>query len=181
MSDRPISKPDLNEDPVTGEPGSHPVGTGIGSASGAATGALIGMLGGPIGAGIGGVAGAIVGGLIGKGIGEAVDPTEDAYWRETHTERDYYNDDYSYDDYEPAYRMGYTLADAEHEHHDAVVRPHVESGTTEGHTYDDSDAELERLYGERRGESRLDWDDARHAVRDAYKRRVEQRTAEASV
>src|SRR5688500_9027784 len=76
-----------NPDPITGAPGSHPVGTGIGAAGGAATGAAVGSLGGPIGAMVGGVAGAVVGGLIGKGVGEAVDPSEDAYWRETHSSR----------------------------------------------------------------------------------------------
>ena len=32
---------DSNPDPITGEPGSHPLGTGIGAASGAATGAAL--------------------------------------------------------------------------------------------------------------------------------------------
>ena len=32
---------DLNEDPITGEPGSHPVGTGLGAAGGAAAGAAL--------------------------------------------------------------------------------------------------------------------------------------------
>ena len=31
-------KKDLNADPITGEPGSHPVGTGLGAAGGAAAG-----------------------------------------------------------------------------------------------------------------------------------------------
>ena len=31
-------KKDLNADPITGEPGSHPVGTGLGAAGGAALG-----------------------------------------------------------------------------------------------------------------------------------------------
>ena len=39
---------DLNEDPITGEPGSHPVGTGLGAAGGAAAGAALGTaVGGP--------------------------------------------------------------------------------------------------------------------------------------
>ena len=33
---------DINPDPVTGEPGSHPIGTGVGAAGGAVTGAAIG-------------------------------------------------------------------------------------------------------------------------------------------
>ena len=40
-----------NRDPLTEEPGSHPVGTGLGSAGGAAAGVAIGAaVGGPVGA-----------------------------------------------------------------------------------------------------------------------------------
>jgi len=39
-----------NADPITGEPGAHPVGTGVGAAGGAVTGAALGTaIGGPIG------------------------------------------------------------------------------------------------------------------------------------
>src|SRR3989344_4789503 len=48
---------DANRDPLTNEPGSHPVGTGVGAAlGGAAAGAAAGAFGGPVGAAIGGVA-----------------------------------------------------------------------------------------------------------------------------
>ena len=147
---------DLNPDPITGSSGSHPAGTGIGAASGAATGAAVGAIGGPVGAVIGGVSGAIVGGLIGHGIGEAVDPTEDEYWRESHSDRDYYKDDYAYDDYEPAYRLGYNAADAnKHQPYN-----------------DEVETSLSEHYEKRRGESRLDYDQAKPAIRDAYERRV---------
>ena len=59
------AKADLNADPITGEPGSHPVGTGVGTTAGAIAGAAVGSLGGPIGAAIGGVAGAIAGAAAG--------------------------------------------------------------------------------------------------------------------
>src|SRR6478736_5923630 len=100
---------DVNPDPITGEPGSHPVGTGVGAAGGGATGAAIGTaVGGPIGGAVGAVIGAIAGGLAGKGVAEAVDPTaEDAYWREHHTEQSFARKDYDYDTYAPAYRAGY--------------------------------------------------------------------------
>lgn len=155
--------PDRNPDPITGAPGSHPAGTGIGAASGAATGAAVGSVGGPVGAVVGGVSGAVVGGLIGHGIGEAVDPTEDEYWRDAYRERPYYRDTYTYDDYEPAYRLGYNAATANH----------PEAAGVRG--YDDNiEAQLrdhyERSY---RGNSRLEWPDARLAVRDAYDRRTE--------
>ena len=72
----------LNADPITGEPGAHPVGTGLGAVGGAATGATVGALGGPVGAVVGGAVGAVVGGLAGKGAAEVVNPTEEeAYWR----------------------------------------------------------------------------------------------------
>ena len=43
---------------ATGEPGSHPVGTGAGAAGGAATGAVAGaVVGGPVGAAVGAAVG----------------------------------------------------------------------------------------------------------------------------
>ena len=77
-------KRDANRDPLTGEPGSHPVGTGIGAAAGgaagavagAATGAAVGTAGaGPIGTAIGGVAGALIGAAAGHGTAEGLNPT----------------------------------------------------------------------------------------------------------
>ena len=47
------SKKDLNADIITGEPGSHPVGTGVGGVGGAAAGAAIGTMAGPLGTLIG--------------------------------------------------------------------------------------------------------------------------------
>lgn len=78
---------DPNRDPITGEEGSHPVGTGIGAAAGgaagaaagAATGAAIGTAGaGPIGTGVGAAVGAIAGGLAGHGAAEGLNPTRSA-------------------------------------------------------------------------------------------------------
>src|SRR5688500_16560007 len=96
---------DANRDPITGTPGAHPVGTGIGATGGGAAGAAIGTaVGGPVGAAVGLAAGAIVGGLAGKGAGEAVNPTvEDTYWREQHAREPYYDRNYTYEDYGPAY------------------------------------------------------------------------------
>ena len=110
MSDENLSKKqsrDRNEDPITGEPGSHPIGTGIGSASGAAAGAAVGAVGGPVGAIVGGVIGAVAGGYAGKAAGEAIDPTaEDAYWRNEHSRQPFASGS-RFEDYQPAYRAGY--------------------------------------------------------------------------
>ena len=84
-------EPDANRDPITKEPGSHPIGTAAGGSGGALAGAAIGgAVGGPVGAVIGGAAGAIAGGLGGHAAGEAVNPTvEDTYWREHYRDRPY--------------------------------------------------------------------------------------------
>ena len=68
---------DANRDPITGEPRSHPVGTGAGAAlGGAAAGAAVGSVAGPVGTGIGAAAGAIAGGLGGKAVAEHFNPTQ---------------------------------------------------------------------------------------------------------
>jgi hypothetical protein len=54
------------------------------------------------------VVGAIAGGLVGKGVSEMIDPTaENAYWRERHPEQPYARGR-AFEDYETAYRAGYT-------------------------------------------------------------------------
>jgi phage tail tape-measure protein len=66
-----------NRDPISGEPGSHPVGTGIGAAGGVTTGAIIGgIVGGPIGGVIGAAIGGAVGGRTGHEVAEGVNPTD---------------------------------------------------------------------------------------------------------
>src|SRR5450756_1631138 len=92
-----------NPDPITGEPGSHPVGTGVGSAGGAAAGAAVGAaVGGPIGAVVGGVAGAVIGAGAGHAAGEAANPTvEREYWEKSFKTRPYYKSGRPFDYYEP--------------------------------------------------------------------------------
>lgn len=145
---------DVNPDPITGEPGSHPVGTGIGAVSGAATGAAMGSPGGPVGAVIGGIAGAVTGGLIGKGVEEYFDPTEEAaYWRENYRSSSYYDPSMSYEDYEPAYRSGYTGFGKYY---------------GEGRRFEDVEPDIRRDY-EGSGAS-MTYDKARNSVKDAYDR-----------
>src|SRR3954453_7700661 len=98
---------DLNRDPITDEPGAHPIGTGVGATGGAVAGAAAGSIAGPVGAAIGGAVGAVVGGLAGKAAGEAVNPTaEEAFWRDNYNKEPYYEQGRSFDDYGPAYRLG---------------------------------------------------------------------------
>jgi hypothetical protein len=145
---------DLNPDPITGEPGSHPVGVGVGTAGGAAAGAALGAAGGPVGAVVGAVAGGLAGAAAGKAAAEAIDPTaEDAYWRENHPRQEWADQDYTYDDYRPAYRVGYQTA-----------------AEGRGRTYDDVESDLERRWESDKGESRLDWVRAKSAVRAGWHR-----------
>jgi hypothetical protein len=147
--------PDSNPDPITGAPGSHPVGTGLGAAAGGAVaGAAAGAVGGPVGAVAGAAVGAVVGGLAGKGVAEGLNPTvEDAYWRDNYTKEPYYVEGRTYDDYAPAYRTGY----------EARTR-------YAGRSYSDIEADLERDYYANRGNGRLEWADARDATRAAWHR-----------
>ena len=148
------AKHDANRDPVTGEPGSHPVGTGVGAAGGATAGAAIGIaVGGPVGAMIGAAVGGIAGGLAGKGVAEAVNPTEeDAYWRDNYGSRPYAGDR-TYDDLRPAYQYGW---EARGRHSDR--------------TWNDAESDLESGWNTSRGTSGLGWNEARHATRDAWDR-----------
>lgn len=148
---------DLNRDPITDEPGAHPVGTGVGAAGGAVAGASAGSIAGPAGAAVGGVVGAVVGGLAGKAAGEAVNPTrEEAFWRDNYSKEPYYESGRSYDDYAPAYRLGLS-GRQRYEEPWPSVEPRLAS------EWDDS-----------RENSTLEWDKATHASHAAWRRVDEQ-------
>lgn len=144
----------LNRDPLTDEPGSHPIGTGLGAmAGGAAGGVAAGMVGGPVGMAIGGIAGAIAGGLAGSSAAEMVNPTlEDAYWRDSYQNEPYYENGRQYEQYQPAYAMGWT------------------SAATYPGEFDAYDAEMQTRWQSERGNSSLDWDSARTPARAAWDR-----------
>ncbi len=144
-----------NADPITGAPGSHPVGTGVGAVlGGAAAGAATGTVAGPVGTVIGAAVGAVVGGLAGKSVAEAIDPTaEAAYWRDNYANRPYIDSGATYDDYGPAYDYGVS----------AYPR-------YAGRPFDDVESDLGRDWDTARGTSGLDWGRAKHATRDAWQR-----------
>jgi hypothetical protein len=154
---------DPNRADLTDAVEDHPVATGVGAAvggvaggvmGGAAAGAAAGGVTGPVGAAIGAAAGAIAGGLMGAGAGKAMNPeAEDAYWRTNYSSRPYVQSGSSYDDYGPAYRYG------------------AESyGRYQGRSFDELDSDLERGWSTARGRSSLEWQNAKHAARDAWQR-----------
>ncbi|MDB5892697.1 MAG: hypothetical protein JWQ88_228 [Rhodoferax sp.] len=142
-----------NLDPITDEPGAHPVGTGVGAAGGGMAGAAAGAIAGPIGAAVGLVAGAVIGGLAGKATAEGVNPTvEHGYWRDRYSKESYVETGRSYDDYGPAYEYGWNSR-----------------GAYPG-AFESAEPALATGWNERRGASQLTWDQARPATRAAWDR-----------
>jgi hypothetical protein len=164
-NDREVVKDrDTNPDPITGAPGSHPVGTGVGAAGGGAAGtwagaAIGGAVGGPVGAVVGGVigavGGAVGGGAAGKAVAEDVDPTvEGEYWSKNYTTRPYYQSGMSYEnDYAPAYQHGWESR-----------------SRYTGRKFDEVEPKLKNDWESTKAKSRLGWDKAKMAVRDAWDR-----------
>src|SRR5690606_10223854 len=148
---------DLNRDPVTDEPGSHPIGTGIGAAAGAVAGSAAGALGGPAGIAAGGAVGAVIGGLAGHAAGEAVNPTaEEAFWRENYHREPYYEQGRDFDDYGPAYRLG------------------LSGRSRYADPWTSVEPRLASEWESTRGNSTLNWERASHASRAAWDRADEQ-------
>jgi len=150
-------KPDRNPDPITKEPGAHPVGVAGGSGGGALAGAAIGAaVAGPVGALVGGTVGAVAGGYAGKGAAEVVNPTEEeAYWKKEHTRRPYYKNGSTYDLYSPFYRYGW----------ESATRP-----SYMGRPFHEVEGDLEKGWEKARGKATGEWREMKAATRDAYDR-----------
>ncbi len=147
---------DMHRDPITGAPGSHPLGTGIGAAGAGVAGAAVGSVVGPIGTVIGGVVGAVVGGLLGSEVGEEVNPSgvEEEYWQVAHVNEPYYNSSYNYDDYRPAYKLGY----------EGRRKSGIQSWNEQ------QEEVLRSEWQTSHGGSRLSWDEARQAAKAGWVR-----------
>lgn len=148
-----------NRDPISGEPGMHAISTGVGAALGGAAaasaalgaGAAIGSAAGPMGALIGGAVGAVIGGDIGKAVGEEINPTQLVWWEENYSTRPYVKKGEEFSTYEPAYRSGLEAA-----------------RLNKGKDFQSLAPSIENNWNIDRGDSELEWEDARPAVEDAY-------------
>ena len=153
MSDETTNDPKKNPDPCYGRAGFHPVGTGVGTTGGGLAGAVIGgAIGGPVGAVVGAAVGGVAGAYGGRGVAETVNPTqEEAYWRENHPAQTFTDENYTFENYAPAYRAGY-------------------EGVTKyaGKKYEEIEDDLALDYEKNRADSALPWDQARHAARAAW-------------
>ncbi|MCD9031126.1 hypothetical protein LDO32_05195 [Luteimonas sp. Y-2-2-4F] len=78
----------------------------------------------------------------------------DRHYGEHYAEAEYYSDDYTYDDYRAAYRYGTRARTADRE----------------ARWDEETEARLGRDWERERGDSRLSWEQAKHAVRDAWHR-----------
>ena len=135
------------------ELGEHHLGTGAGASGGAVAGAALGAVGGPIGMAAGAAIGAVAGGVAGKGAAGVVNPQAgDTYWESAYKDRPYFSANLGYEDYKPAYQLGYNRA---HGH---------------GGSFDQAEPELRNDWEAAKGGSKLTWDEARHPVRDAWER-----------
>ncbi len=76
---------------------------------------------------------------------------EEAYWREQHPQQPYADKKLSYEEYAPAYRIGY---EGFHKYR--------------GKKYDEIEDDLALDYQRNRAGAALPWDHARHAVRAAW-------------
>jgi hypothetical protein len=113
-----------------------------------------GALGGPVGAAAGAVVGAVAGGYAGKAVEEQIDPTaEDAYWRENYRNRPYVDQGAEYDAYRPAYQYGWESRSQYRDRRFEEVEPELQKGWTGGTR-----------------QSKLGWDKAKLAARDAWDR-----------
>ena len=145
----------LNRDVLTGEPGSHPVGTTAGAASGGIAGAAVGMaLAGPVGGVIGAAIGAVAGGISGNSAAEAVNPTiEESYWRESYLHEPFFVPGHDYEYYEPGFRSGWE-GRVQHD----------------GRSFEAAEADLAAQYNRTKTNFQPDWSHMRPAALAAWNR-----------
>ena len=82
---------------------------------------------------------------------------EHAYWQSAHSKEPYYNPERSFEDYAPAYRMGWESC-----------AKYVGAGA-----YDHYEPAFRNDWETMKGTSRLGWEEAKHAVRAAWHRMEE--------
>jgi hypothetical protein len=157
--DKPAARTDITEQApsLVEKIGTHSLGATAGVIGGAVTGALVGVAAGPVGSVLGAVGGALLGGALGASttVGPRIDLSqEDRYWCEHYATRPYVPGGAVYADWGPAYRHGARacLSAAQPRDWHAV------------------EAELAQQWPSCNEDSRLAWEEALPAVRDAWER-----------
>lgn len=128
----------------------HLLGTGIGAVGGALTGAAVGSIAGPVGTVAGAIAGGAFGAVAGAAYSLGIDPeVETSYWHERYQNEPYYQNEYAFEDYGPAYRLGWQL-----------YSPHV--------SFETAEASMSAEWAKDHGSSKLEWDHAREAAKASW-------------
>lgn len=119
------------------------------------TASVAGKAAGAVGSAIGDAADTVR--AAGRGMRERIDAAaEERYWREQYRSQPYYDATLTFDDYLPAYRLGYEGYDR-----------------YRGRSFDEVSQELRNEYDAGRGDGRLAWERAKDAVRAAWDRVAE--------
>jgi hypothetical protein len=80
-----------------------------------------------------------------------IEAAQDSYWRESYRDREYVDPQRDYEYYRPAFRFGWQS-----------------SGRRGGRSFEELEPELRARWDP--GPTGLGWEEARHAVRDAFER-----------
>ncbi len=89
-------------------------------------------------------------GSVGFAAGEVNAALEDQYWRIAYQDEAYFNEQFGFDDYHPAYVLGY-------------------QGPARFHSsFEEAAPQLNKEWEQVKGKSRLSWDHARMAIRAAW-------------
>ena len=132
----------------------HELGGAIGMTIGAVAAGLLGAVAGPVGVVVAAAVGGGLGGVVGEEVARDVNPSrEEEYWEANYSTRPYIIAGHDYTSYRTAYRTGI----------DSYVANPKE-------TFDNLEPSLRNNWNIARGNSRLEWAEARHAARDAFSR-----------
>jgi len=149
---KPHNDPDKTPDEASYAPEDHGLGTGIGAGGGALTGAAVGSSLGPLGAVTGAVLGGVFGAIAGRAIAAGIDPeAEEAYWQKQYHKEPYYESEYAFEDYGPAYRLGWQL-----------YSPQT--------SFEAAENVMSEQWIKGRGTSKLEWHKARDAAKAGWNR-----------
>ncbi|MES2925133.1 MAG: hypothetical protein V4819_26505 [Verrucomicrobiota bacterium] len=143
---------DRTKEAATKDLGKHALGQGIGAGGGAIAGAAMGSGLGPLGAVTGAVLGGVFGAITGRAIAAGIDPEEEeTYWQEHYNKEPYYESEYEFGDYGPAYRLGWQL-----------YSPDT--------SFESAEKTMSEQWAANRGTSKLEWHQARDAAKAGWTR-----------
>lgn len=133
----------------------HELGGSLGMVVMGAVGGVVGAVAGPVGVIAGAAVGGSLGGVAGEAIARDVNPTdEEVYWEAHYHTRPYVAQGHDFSSYRAAYRSG--------------IDGYAASDSTA--SFDSLEPSLRNNWYIARGDSKLEWDEARHAARDAFSR-----------